>query len=80
MDLQKREIPRVRKKRRPGWRLGCVPGTRRPGLGGSGVLVGGALPSVSAAAKVTDLLGHGVPREWELEWRPATERSPYGEA
>ncbi|EGV99166.1 Uncharacterized protein C17orf72-like [Cricetulus griseus] len=41
------------------------------------VLLGGALPSVPRAAKVTDLLGHGLSREWKLEWRPITERSPY---
>lgn len=79
-DLQKRDTPTSRKKRRPGRRLGLFPKHQASWAGPVGVLLGGALPGVPRAAKVTNLLGHGLPRQWELEWSPNTEYSPYGEA
>lgn len=76
------ERPPTSRKRRPGRRLGLLPRQQTSWAGRSwvGVLLGGALPGVLRAAKVTNLLGHGLPRERELEWCPNPEHSPYGEA
>lgn len=82
VDLQKRDTPThtSRKKRRPGRSLGLFPKYQMSWAGLVGVLLGGALPGVPSAAKVTNLLRHGLPQEWELEWCPNREYSPYGEA
>lgn len=63
----------------PGRSLGLFPRHRASWAGRVSVLLGGAFPGVSRATKVTNLLSHVLPQERELEWRPITECSPYGE-
>lgn len=67
------------KARVESWAVCQVPGV----LGWACPLYSWEEPSqagVLRAAKVTDLRGHGLPWEWELEWCPITECSLYGEA
>lgn len=79
VDLQKTGTPRCGRRGGPARSLGLFPRHRASWAGRVSVLLGGAFPSVSRATKVTNLLSHVLPQERELEWRPITECSPYGE-